>query len=94
WWWQPLIGPGAKQFWTGPYWMCTIPFGLFALPFAPLTMFGGFMRWLAYRCKRPAPWPAEVLASVGLEITGEEPPVHQRRSRFKRRLRAGQKSET
>ncbi|MFJ1301545.1 DUF6708 domain-containing protein, partial [Pseudomonadota bacterium AL_CKDN230030165-1A_HGKHYDSX7] len=69
WWWQPLIGPGARKFWTGPYWMFTIPFGLFVLPLAPLTMLGGFLRWLAYQCKRPAPWPAEVLASVGPQTT-------------------------
>lgn len=72
WWWQPLLGPGAKQFWAGPYWFATIPFGLFALIGLPLTMAGGFIRWLSYRCKRPAPWPAEVLASIGPVLTSAE----------------------
>ncbi|MFY2029267.1 DUF6708 domain-containing protein [Achromobacter xylosoxidans] len=41
WWWQPLLAPGAKQFWVGPYWFLTIPFGLVALICLPLTMAGG-----------------------------------------------------
>ncbi|KOQ17869.1 hypothetical protein HMPREF3069_01075 [Achromobacter xylosoxidans] len=72
WWWQPLLGPGAKQFWMGPYWFLTIPFGLVALICLPLTMAGGFIRWLSYRCKRPAPWPAEVLASIGPPLSTAE----------------------
>lgn len=72
WWWQPLLGPGAKQFWAGPYWFLTVPFGLFALIGLPLTMAGGFIRWLSYRCKRPAPWPVDVLASIGPPLTPAE----------------------
>ncbi len=71
WWWQPLLGPGSKQFWIGPYWFLTIPFGLFTLPCLPLTMAGGFIRWLSYCCKRPAPWPPEVLASIGRRLSRE-----------------------
>ncbi|WP_241135803.1 DUF6708 domain-containing protein [Achromobacter xylosoxidans] len=72
WWWQPLLGPGAKEFWAGPYWFLTIPFGLVALICLPLTMTGGFLRWLSYCCKRPAPWPAEVLASIGPVLSTAE----------------------
>ena len=46
------------QFWAGPYWFLTIPFGLVALIRLLLTMAGGFLRWLSYCCKRPAPFEA------------------------------------
>lgn len=60
------------QFWAGPYWFLTIPFGLVALIRLPLTMAGGFLRWLSYCCKRPAPWPVEVLASMGPVLSTTE----------------------
>jgi len=35
-------------------------------------MAGGFLRWLSYCCKRPAPRPAEVLASMGPVLSTTE----------------------
>lgn len=67
WWWQPLLGPGSREFWITPMWLLTIPFGLLMMFLLPFTFIGGVVRWLAWQCKAKPRWPARVLDAVGAD---------------------------
>ncbi len=72
WWWQPWPGPGAKPILDRAVLVPDHSVRPFHAALPPLTMAGGFIRWLSWlAASGPGrQWPPEVLASIGPEFAG------------------------
>ncbi len=63
-WGQPLLGPGSAAFFRPWRWTMLLA-QLVLLPFLPLSMAFGLIRWTTYQLKGRVVWPPDILASVG-----------------------------
>lgn len=93
-WMQPLLGPGAKESWTGESfngaWFLTIPFGLLTMTLLPASVIAGLLRYVGQFAKAEPRWPRQIQESVGAPLSVEEIEVLQygKRSNWTRQRKA------